>query len=905
MIPSREFSRLLWKEFRQVRALGIVLLASGVLLLFAVPVAPTDAPAIIMANVVAILFGVATSSTTFASEHENGTYVFQRALPTQIRFVAGAKLGVAIFGSLSIFLILWAVGLLAFRFGPAANWGELTASFLDGLMSLVEFLVFGTLLSLVERRSLVGLAKAVAMVLGIRWIGYVLDATTHGGLSNVPDFPWPSMSLRLVSVVVGIGLIVKLLGRWNTDEAIRLLPDAIGLTMRRELTELHPAEGVHPGVWRRLLWLQCRVSIWPIAVFTLAGISFATWLYQFDPDPIFYPPLATLLLGSIVFRAASRKREAIAALGTKPIPLWLSQLIYPAVACSLIVIAILFSEPYFKHYLPSDVSKQSYRITLFVAQATFAWGQLASLQCRGLLTAIGLSFGYSLLALFWIMLAVWGEARFWLFVLPVIVYPLVESSFRAQRWLSDGRQFRLWWLVRFGLYASLALGWMADRYYQIPAVREVEFNQALSATPQLNEQQANRLVEIFAQLAIREEFVPQEANDYDQVESAWKKNQRDWAARHRPILDEILSGSYLESLPGRRVGDVAVYFNRLAVLHEFLLAGLEFALQEEDVETAERIIRKIPMVVSPKDTLRWCKLSTNDSPRIRALARHFCDPLIIDEQCKRRIYGRGFVARFGPDWAPQPWWPMEFWSNASVGYPIAFTYYVVEGVNQNRLARYAAVHMARELGEFQRRSSRPDPPNVSPIPWIRQVVYGEINFSVKQIRDPADERFGFYVIANYTGVVAKLGGISLQLALIGWQMDHDGRLPDSLSELSPVYLAKTPLDVTGNICFAFLKDRVAVTTQPYPALLPASFQYSYAGHVRTLTLENPRKDVVQNVKIVDGRLPPLIAVLSRVVVLDSGVTPSEFAEKYLFQDGVNLFPIDWPAGTAPLPPNPN
>ncbi len=887
MSPRTEFGRLVWREYRQVRTFGLLLLGCGAaLLLLGIANDSSPAPLTMFALVMAILFAVASAATAFSNEHENGTFLFQRVLPTSLGNVVAAKIGVAAGGALFIYLTLWMFILVDSAFSGWLWMSEASPGieFAQGFLTLVEFLVFGMLLSLVERRPLVGLAKAVAIVLGIRWLGFTLDLLVYHGFSNAPDFPWPSQSLRLVLLAVGIALAYRFIGSWNADEPIRLLPDAIGRTFRRDLTVLYPVGSVRRGEWRRLLWLQYRVSAWPIAAFTIFGIFLALFGNQIDPSPIYRPPLATLLLGATTFWASKKYSLSFAAFGAYPQRVWLSQLAIPVAASFVVVLALMFPQPGFKLRPGYYEDVQTISIVIYTSLAALTWGQLASLRCRGILTAVGLSFCYSLLALLWIMLAVGAEARFWLFVLPVIVYPLVESFFCARRWLSDGKQFRLWWLVRFGLYASLALGLIVYRYYEIPGVSQHDLDRALSIVPRMNEAQTARFRVLADALSDREAFEPTDVHNQIEIELALRNNQYLWVADHRALVDEIIDGPYLTLQLQTDKSAHDADRMRFGTINLFVLAVLETALHEGDVDLGERIIRKIPINVSPTDTLRWCRLPMNDSQRIRRLAHQLQDASVFDRECRRVLLRQWLLPNLKETWREKYQWSIIHTSN---WFETAALYIATDGIRWKRSARFFTVEAARQLEAIL-----PGYPPEDVFAKPRELNRAKTPAAAPSKQRSQEEIPTIYAQSAYSGVLGKLGGMSLQLALVSWQMDHDGRLPNSLDELTIEYMPKLRFDPNGGADFIYEKDRLA--TGKEIALPGAKFYFEFMFGGGTRAIDVPFKVSAGNQRMRDseGRLPPM-------VLSSSALTVQRFQLNTAYwnmAEGVGMvFPLDLPA----------
>lgn len=894
MTPRAQFTRLLWKEYRQVRAFGFLLMGSGItLFLFAVPADPPIGVLPMIAGVLAILFGVASAATGFSNEHENATFLFQRCLPTSMRNVAGAKLGVAIAGSLFIFLTLWALVSVRLVWSGQLRNSEfnLGIEFAAGLLTLVEFIVFGTLLSLIERRPLLGLAKAVALVISVRWIGFSLDFLAFGGFSRIPDFPWPSLTWRFVFLVAGIAFAIRFVKKWYADEPVRFLPEAIKGFIRRDVVTHLQIEAVHRGDLRRLIWLQYRVSIWPIAVLTVVGLLTAfvctqpPVLFGKAPEYLIVLAVILMLIGTVAFSAANQNRQSLAVFGVRPSTLWLSQWGMPLAAGLSVMVAFVSPVvPVFKDNPDWSSWKALFFVGVYSGLAAMAWGQLASIRCKSNFAAIGYAAGSLIPACLWIACVVSAEAPFWLFVLPIISYPLVESLTRARRWFIEDRRVGIWWIVRVGLYLSLALGLIAYRYYEIPGVSQHELNRALSIVPRMNEAQTSRFRVLADALMDREAFEPTDVHNQFEIEQALRNNQYRWVANHRTLVDEIIDGPYLTSQFQAANSANEADRMRFATINEFTLAALETALHEGDVELGERIIRKIPINVSPTDTLRWCRMPMNDSKRIRRLAHQLQGASIFDRECRRVLLRQWLLPNLNEEWGKYYRWSIDHTSNL---FEAAWLFIATDGFRWKRRARFFTVEAARQLeailsdfppqDEFAklRELNRAKNPNAAP---------------AKQITD--EELPAIYALSVYSGVLGKLGGMSLQLAVVSWQMDHDGRLPDSLDELTIEYMPKLRFDPNGGANFIYEKDRHFAGEEIVVPGAKNYFVFVFGGGTRRIEVPFKVSTGNQRMRDSEGRFPPMIFSSKALKVQAFQIDTASWS---IAGDAGQIFPLDLPA----------
>ena len=155
MSATQVLWRLTWKEYRVQRNLWWAILIMTVMLdaLIVCTLAIMDRPPMTAAGHVVIVFGAVAvyllgcGATLFSLEHEQGTFEFQRLLPTTAGQVYLAKMGLAmasglaLWGCLSLFALLLAAlmpttGQLAVR---PSDWGAGVVTFLEIFLWAVFF----------------------------------------------------------------------------------------------------------------------------------------------------------------------------------------------------------------------------------------------------------------------------------------------------------------------------------------------------------------------------------------------------------------------------------------------------------------------------------------------------------------------------------------------------------------------------------------------------------------------------------------------------------------------------------------------------------------------------------------------------------------------------------------------
>ena len=98
-MTSAIFGRLLWKEYRALRAFWLAMAALAVLLQLVLLVSPNVnemVPWIFACALAApALYALACGATMFAAEHEDSTFEFLRGLPLGARSTRGSPSGLA------------------------------------------------------------------------------------------------------------------------------------------------------------------------------------------------------------------------------------------------------------------------------------------------------------------------------------------------------------------------------------------------------------------------------------------------------------------------------------------------------------------------------------------------------------------------------------------------------------------------------------------------------------------------------------------------------------------------------------------------------------------------------------------------------------------------------------------
>ena len=162
------FWRLVWKEYRLQRALWIamaVLTLIGQLAVLAL-VRETDPMRVrslfYVGLAAAALYALGCGATLFATEHEAGTYEYQRALPVSAGRLFLGKVAFAVASTLAILAALWFLSWIVSGLGVPDQQDQAEVWGLWGVAA-AELLAWGVFFSLLSTRPLVAVILAVAV----------------------------------------------------------------------------------------------------------------------------------------------------------------------------------------------------------------------------------------------------------------------------------------------------------------------------------------------------------------------------------------------------------------------------------------------------------------------------------------------------------------------------------------------------------------------------------------------------------------------------------------------------------------------------------------------------------------------------------------------------------------------
>lgn len=499
------FWRLVWKEYRLLRSFWIAMAVLAVLAslyvlatLYQVDLRPGVLFAI--ALTIPALYALGCGATMFATEHETGTYDFQRALPVSAGRLLAGKLGFALISIPALILVLW---LLALGFSR----GQLPRADLHlGLWGVwgfgaIEALAWGMLFSLISRHPLKAamLGAAAASI-----AAHGLTATTQA-YTAYPT--WANYTTALpyrLMIVALVGLVnARLASRWFREAAAA---SEGGLRRADRRAKKAETRGDRRLRWRsrdvmfmRLVWQQLRQSA---NLLIFLGAMVAPWLvlctwrwvwrWSLDRD-VFGPAdrdltqgiavilalAAAPLAGTCVFLADQRGHSVrfLAERGVGATSLWWSrQLIFVGAVLLLTFVGTVALVPglyFLEKPLDAGVVLLFPLGVLGFAALGYACGQLCSMFLRNSLMAGFLSIVLTAILCGWAALMRFFDISWLWSALPIPIVLLLATWLRTRHWMLERNGLRGWvWpgLLLVATVAVLFTAVAAYRAYELPLV---------------------------------------------------------------------------------------------------------------------------------------------------------------------------------------------------------------------------------------------------------------------------------------------------------------------------------------------------------------------------------------------------------------------------------------------------
>ncbi|HJN10527.1 MAG TPA: hypothetical protein QF564_17705 [Pirellulaceae bacterium] len=494
------FWRVVWKEYRQQRALWCAIVAAGIIMQVGVILysmlnewSELTNGLFTVALSVPVLYSLGCGAVLFAGEHEAETFSFQRALPVAAGRIFAAKLALAVASLLALFPVLWCV---AWAFAswnlPDNSWHlQLWAG---GTIAAIEVLFWAVFSSLLLRRVLPAavVSGLIAVLLG--YSSLVLVVAFDNLFQQQLDEYFSTLPLRSLTALMALAVAIKLGKRWFNEH-----PPLS--QMRRERTGVsvagstRAATATHVMVMRRLVWHEWRQSRLTIFWLTAGYIALFIWfgcILSTLQSPRFHPqwevmlvllPVLATALGASTFWSdqQGQRYHFFAEHGVRPRLVWFSrQLTWGTVLAIVALIAcipLLFGWPE-----DEEIPAAALGLTVLL----FAAGQTCSMFIRSGIVAVFSAILCSLVLCGWSALLV--SMRVW-WVVSLLPLPLIflwATWLYAPKWI----QQRTSWRVRIATAASIMVPILivlaataAYRVYEIPAIK-------MSFTPTIAETRA-------------------------------------------------------------------------------------------------------------------------------------------------------------------------------------------------------------------------------------------------------------------------------------------------------------------------------------------------------------------------------------------------------------------------------
>ena len=487
------FWRLIWKEYRMLRSFWIALaVITLVIQLFMVNMPSNwyDALPTFLFGIalgVPALYALGCGATLFATEHEERTFAFLRALPISVGRLFVSKLTFAVLSTLALLCLLWPIawfladGRFPVREGHWVLWCLCGPAW-------VEFLAWGMFFSLLSTRPLKAAILGIAAASIVFQVLIALfDKTGRYGVYMEPV-------VAIVVYRVAIGALILLVDAWLARRWLREAPPGLSpvtaLLRRREAAALARQEAFAaladsaPSPRRRMLarlvWQQWRQSFRMNATFAAVAVGlvcFFAWLAP-SRSPIYQISLPASLIfaslvGSCVFLADQNGRSFrfFAEHGVRSTTVWWSRHIVG------MGIVLLMSAVVGVPTRAWEIVRYSHEplaiLGLWLAMA-YASGQLCSMLLRsGILSGFlglvlaGVVFAWSL------MMVEFGIGLLWS-VAPIPLVMMLATWLRSRHWVLERNTPKAWLQVVVSLGVPAAILLTAVPMYRVYEIPEVD-----------------------------------------------------------------------------------------------------------------------------------------------------------------------------------------------------------------------------------------------------------------------------------------------------------------------------------------------------------------------------------------------------------------------------------------------
>lgn len=495
------FWRLVWKESRVQWAFGAALLLFGLLLQLVLRVlGPGDLSQQMgmmlgIGTLITLFYTLGSAAILFAGEREEGTDLYLRLLPVNLRTLFAAKVGFLVSSALFVVLVL-SIAAFGMTFGRAKPVSIDPAHALQVSSMLVGLVLWGLLCSLKTSRVFLALFAAAA----------AFSASTGIISENAAeDTRWYCLLDAVLLVAVGVTA-----ARWRRPHEGVALPVGIrlwrGFTLERAL-----AKPVVDAQWLRFvkgqLWLELRharsFALWYFVA--VSALIFTTWGWTLESNLIgawwMVAALTPLVVGSRCFAGEQYRRRYQFQVnrGTAPCLLWVvKQGVWFSVMLALQValLAVVFGMycasaahfsssqlaqlnalklfPVLTHYFPEFAKAQfsvgvgpAMEAGLLLTCLLFAIGQCCSLLIRRTVLSVAVTGAAAVVAIFWLFVNLaLGVPGLLSTGVPVVMLMTI-SLWRMRGWLLERDGLRDWLKLGAACTAGIAIPVIGVASYRV------------------------------------------------------------------------------------------------------------------------------------------------------------------------------------------------------------------------------------------------------------------------------------------------------------------------------------------------------------------------------------------------------------------------------------------------------
>lgn len=490
------FWRLVWKEYRLQRAFWLAMLVFVPLLLGLSMLAGNVSAEwiFVLSLALASLYAVGCGATLFATEHETGTFDFQRAVPVSPWQFFFGKMTFALASTAALLMFAIAVAAVFARIVHAQSSfthpGLESRIWAHGGLAVAELLLWGTLFSLLLSQPL----KAVVFALAAWGAVITLTSVYADGPNYYVRAAWPRVGVAaaLAAADLWLGL------RWFRPGSSRLrqavlasAADSTGL-----LPTARPGMG---GMFLRLVWQEWQQSrgmlvlvtamvlpailLWLFKIFTIHG----RWGWNSELSAtlgavwMFAAMAAAPLAGAWVFLGDwhAQSYRFLADRGVKPGLVWVSrQAVWLGAVAFWVtggLLAVLASWPTLRDAADADAGRffGGVAIAVLLVFTAYTVGQSCSMLFRSSIVAGFLSLLLSGAVSAWAGLMWRLDVPFIWSVAPIPFSLLLATWLRTPGWLAEQRGLRAWCAPTLAVVltaAAILVGMPAYRVLQIPAI---------------------------------------------------------------------------------------------------------------------------------------------------------------------------------------------------------------------------------------------------------------------------------------------------------------------------------------------------------------------------------------------------------------------------------------------------